>query len=485
MKSSIVVSLVVLGIIVVGGGLAWAAAVGAARREEQTSRTWRTAARELGLTYSEGRARRTIEGVLDGVPVRVEYSCVVRGEANTRTIDERLSFCAGGDGQIPASLVVRKDSSLFGVRDAEIGDRSFDDLVELECVDAYVCAAFSDAARSKVASLLEAGGEVRNGKVLRETGEGDTLTLADLKGTLQSYAKLARLLAVSSGTLHERLARNATSDPSPGVRLQNLRCLVDPATRAPAELIASVSRKRLADQSGSVRLLAAKQVGSEGRPALLAIAASETSRTPWRVDALGALHEQSAPELSGLLSGLLTSSTPVVVCSALSVIAARGLDELSSGVMRCTSSEHATVRADAATTLAALSPEQAEAALFLLLADPSAEVQRASAEALGRVGSVAAVEPLLPLARALVPSSVRHAARDAVARIQSRLAPVGAGALTLVGDDDRAGAVTLAESSVSFGALSVAEPDAPEAGSAAGSTTATSDPPTLEHPGRR
>ena len=468
MKGFLVMSLVFLSALVVGAVLAWAAMVGAAKREEETSRMWRTAARDLGLTFSERNGRRRLEGLLNGVPVHAEYACVARGEGDTRTIVDTLTFSAGGDGRIPMGLSVRKDSTLFGVRDAELGDESFDERVELLRVDAFVCAALSSAARRQAVSLVEAGGEVRQGKIFRRTGGGETCTLAELVQTLQSFAKLARLLEVTGESLHGRLASNATSDPSSGVRLQNLRCLVDPATRAPAALVASVARPLLADERTSVRLLAAKQLGSEGVPLLLAIAASEGSRSSLRVDALGALHEQSAPELRGLLPTLLASSTPAVACAALSVIAARRLEELSSDVERCAASEHETVRASAATTLTALSPEQAEGVLLALLEDTSAEVLRASVQGLGLVGSVAAVEPLLPLARALVPSPLRHAARDAVARIQSRLAPVGAGALTLVSNDDLAGAVALAESSSeSAGALSLLEPDATAADAAA------------------
>jgi HEAT repeat protein len=461
-KGSLVVSLVVLGVLVVGGALAWAAAVGHAKREEETSHAWRDVASALGLEFSEYTDNRTLAGQLDGVPVRAEYSYVVHGEANTRTYVEKMLFSAGG--QIPVSLVARKDSTVFGVSDPEIGDKSFDDRVELANVNAYVCAALTYSARTQLLALLEAGGEVRQGKIVRETGGDATATRSELMETLRSFAKLARLLEVTDGTLHERLAANATSDPISGVRLQNLRCLVDPATHAPAALVTSTARSLLADERTSLRLLAARQLGREGGPVLRAIAASEPTRAPLRVEALGALHEQSAPELHGLLSPLLASSTPEVVCAALSIVAARGLDELSADVMLCTESEHPTVRAAAATTLAALSPELAEATLLALLADASTDVQRACVEALGRVGSVAAVEPLLPLARAFVPSPLRHAARDAVARIQSRLAPVGAGALTLVPDDDRAGAVTVAEASAhDAGAISLAEPAVPEA----------------------
>jgi PBS lyase HEAT-like repeat len=92
-----------------------------------------------------------------------------------------------------------------------------------------------------------------------------------------------------------------------------------------------------------------------------------------------------------------------------------------------------------------------------LLADPSADVQRASAEALGSVGSVAAVEPLLRASEGLARGPLRHAARGAIARIQSRLGHVEAGCLSLVDDHDLAGALAIADGASAHGALSLAE----------------------------
>jgi hypothetical protein len=92
-------------------------------------------------------------------------------------------------------------------------------------------------------------------------------------------------------------------------------------------------------------------------------------------------------------------------------------------------------------------------------------VQRLAAVALGDEGSVAAVEALLPLARGFIPSSVREAARGAIASIQARLVHAEAGSLSLVVDQELAGAVAIAkQASAHAGAVSLVESEMLEPG---------------------
>jgi HEAT repeat protein len=101
--------------------------------------------------------------------------------------------------------------------------------------------------------------------------------------------------------------------------------------------------------------------------------------------------------------------------------------------------------------------------LIALLSDASADVQRASAEALGGFGSVAAVEPLLPLAEGFGRSQLRQAARGAIGRIQSRLGNVEAGRVSLADDQELAGAVDLADTAATrVGELSLVQEAASE-----------------------
>jgi hypothetical protein len=93
------------------------------------------------------------------------------------------------------------------------------------------------------------------------------------------------------------------------------------------------------------------------------------------------------------------------------------LGGFSGALVQCAGSEHEMVRVAAAKALGQRAERGSEEALLRLLSDASSEVQCASAEALGAVGSVAAVEPLLPLANGMGRAQLRTAARSAIGRI--------------------------------------------------------------------
>jgi hypothetical protein len=108
---------------------------------------------------------------------------------------------------------------------------------------------------------------------------------------------------------------------------------------------------------------------------------------------------------------------------------------------------------EVAEALVAVADPRVEPALVELLSRPADAVRAAAARSLGRVGSIAAVEPLLVLTKgALFGGAARDAARDAVRRIQERLGDADAGRLSLA-EAGNEGAVSLAEPE---GALSLA-----------------------------
>jgi len=457
----------VLLILCLAGVLVLAIAKANARWRQESLRAWQSAALELGLEFSGPEDERRMAGVLHGVPVSAEFRREVTGIGKHRRVDEKSTFSAGGDARIPVTLQLKKDTVLrslgrfFDGEDEQLGDPEFDGVVELAKLDAYVCAALSSAARERLSQLLEWGAEVRERKVVHELYGSPSAEQAWLVEKLRDLAELAALLSVTRQELHERLAHNAVHDPSPGVRLLNLRFLTDESTRAPALLVRVTAGALLSDVSARVRLLAAQQLQAVGHPQLSELASNSGLKTELRVEALRALHAGGAPALDQLLAELARSGPPELACEALSVIRERQLSALSGAVVACTSSEHEAVRAAAATTLGRLPRGPSEAALIGLLLDPAEPVQRASAEALGSVGSVAAVEPLLPLAEGFGRAQLRQAARGAIGRIQSRLGNVEAGRLSLVAGEELAGAVDLAPAAPALraGELSLAEPD--------------------------
>jgi hypothetical protein len=454
-------------------------ALGLLARNEQRRHSpgehWRAAAAELGLTVSRPKQRDLkLHGVLEGVPLRAD----LRHDQQGKVTVLRCTLCLGKDGRIPESLEVHADSLLRSMarlvegEDQQVGDPDFDQLVELPVLDARACAALSFGARGHLARLIERGGEVRQGLVTYSQIWSEDQDQVWLVRMLRWLAKLARLLSVPPDGLHQRLADNALEDPSPGVRLRNVRFLADPSTQTPEALLVPLGRRLLGDVNPRVRLLAAQFVGAEGHRVLGALVADATLETPLRVAAVTGLGRGPTPALAELQALFTTAHPPEVVCAALAVIAQQGLSALADAALGCTRSAQESVRAAAASALGGLGLPAAEPLLISLLSDSSAEVQRASADALGVLGSVAAVEPLLPLAEGFGRSALRQAARGAIGRIQSRLGNVEAGRVSLAEDQGLAGAVDLAEpDAVRIGELSLAEestndPDGSAAGSA-------------------
>jgi hypothetical protein len=466
------------------------AALAVSHRRERGVDEWRAAAHELGLTLTGGEEARSMGGVLNGVPVRVDFRRkLLHGKRGTEAAvdylgdDETTSFFAGrlpplgafarrlglqrSEGSayagIPETLAVREESlarslGLVGGRDETSGDAQFDALVELPGMDAYVCAALSFTARQQLHALMERGGQVHKGRVEFERRVPVSHDRNWLVLLCKSLSRLGNALSVTPDSLHGRLADNATHDPIAGVRLKNLHFLTDPSTRTPEGLVASTARAVLSDVSAPVRLLAARQLPAEGGPVLRALVTDARLGTGLRVEALQALDERGVPE-AALLSTLLSTAPPELATAALSVIVARRLEGLSVAVVECAHQEHAGVRAAAARALGTLPVADAQGVLLRLLSDPSADVQYASAESLGAIGSVAAVERLLPVAEGLGRTQLRQAARAAIGRIQSRLGHVEAGRISLADERSLAGALALAEApALRVGELSLADP---------------------------
>lgn len=414
------------------------------RASQRRLQRWEEAAGRLGLRYHGGKDERTIQGRLRGVPVWAHYERRVQVGKNPSAGEKTTLSAGGGDGEIPRELVVRRDSlrllgGLLPTWDASSGDEDFDRYAQPRTLDEYVCAALSHEARGLLLQLLRQGGEVREGVLLLEDHTGSDHDEGWLEQQLRALARLAAELSVLPSTLHRRLALNARTDPSAGVRLRNLRFLTQPRLCAERELRAATARALLADPDLDIRLLAAGELGPEGFPALREIAADQSLATPARVQALGALGQAGAPGLGLLLAELLSQSdAPELLVAVLTGVATLRLGSLRDAAVRCTEIPHEAVRAAAARTLAKLVESPAcrastEDLLLQLLADPSEDVQHASADALGEIGSARAVEPLLGLSPGLLGrASLRQAARSAITQIQSRLADVEGGRVSLL-----------------------------------------------------
>ncbi|MEY4546906.1 MAG: hypothetical protein RL685_3101 [Pseudomonadota bacterium] len=429
--------------------------------------SWKAQMEGLGLkVHVNGEYHLTAQGSLEGIQVQAELKLEQENKQNVL----KSTLTVGSEG-IPRNLEVRTGSLLrsagrlvAGTDDLVLGDPDFDQKVQLSALDAYTCAALSQRARARMLTLLPWQGRIQQGQVRCQTNwareqqqqQGPSLEV------LHSAVALAQLLSVPPDALHQRLAQNALEDAEPAVRLQNLRFLVAAETHTPPELLASTARALLRDVY-SVRLLAAQQLGVQGHAALRGLAADGNARLDQRQAAVHSLGQGATPDLAGLHALLDSPPSPELLLAALAAVPTTGAPLVDS-VLGCTQSSYEAVRVAAAQALGVLAQPQTEPALLRLLADDSAEVQQASAEALGALGSVAAVHPLLPLADSLLRPQLRQAARGAIGRIQSRLGTVEAGRVSLAEPHELAGAVDLADApaAVRAGELSLLEQETSE-----------------------
>jgi HEAT repeat protein len=120
--------------------------------------------------------------------------------------------------------------------------------------------------------------------------------------------------------------------------------------------------------------------------------------------------------------------------------------------------EHSDPRtaAAAAGALAALHDVTAETVLLKAMETDARELRRAAIQALGTVGTAAAVEPLLGfVAGRRLDAETRQGIRDAVAAIQSRLAGAEAGQLSLAATPPGSGWLSVAAPDDGHGRLSL------------------------------
>ncbi len=207
----------------------------------------------------------------------------------------------------------------------------------------------------------------------------------------------------------------------------------------------SGARSALKHSDAELRRLALRGLGPESIDPLLEMVAKD--REPQlRAEALTHLAAFAGERLWPVLAGALRSEHQEVRRAA--VEAAGRTHDLASVpplLALATDADPATVQA-VAEALGKLGDPQAGPTLLRLLGHDSIEVRRAAVTALGLAGTIAAVEPLLGVSEGmLADGELQQAAREAVARIQSRLGNAEAGRLSLSEHEQRSGALSLTD----------------------------------------
>jgi hypothetical protein len=345
------------------------------------------------------------------------------------------------------SVTIRPQSELEVAREIEIGDRRFDDAFFIVGPTRLVFALLDAETRRLLLQAKEKSGVVIAAGELR-AGVHDAEKIA---GVLPLLLDIRKRFLPPVNVLH-RMVANATEDPEPGVRLQNLLLLIRELSWSPET--DGALRKACSDPVPEIRLRAAKQLGAEARGVLLDLA-ENLEDDAVSAEALSILDRELPFERLNAILGLALRRRRLQ--TALFCMAAIGRRGAAAGVdllAKVLEREHGELAPAAAQALGAIGSPAAEPSLIEALQREDADLRVAAANALGRAGSASAVPALKEAAeRSRLDLDLRRATRQAIAEIRSRAHGASPGQLSLTGAE--AGQLSLAQTEA--GELSLAQ----------------------------
>jgi hypothetical protein len=408
------------------------------------------ARREHGFHFEPRRPRSPVaESRRGDYVIRAEVRTYKEGEDQPLSANVHVTLVCP---RLPEGVRFSQETGWWA--DILTGDALFDDAVAI-VGDTVELAALLDARlRFSLRRLVAWDGSLRGGRLFWKTTQGFTAAVVPkLLGELVQLAD--HLIEAKRGLIPDRLAANAGKDPVPGVRLWNLSLLQQHFTDLSA---ATASRTSLGDPDPWVRLAAARFLPDEGNDVLQSLVADERAPDYASAEAASLLAARMPPETAGpLLVAALKGRSGETRRQSI-----QELGRLRFGPAvgpLCVLLERADARtaAAAAEALGAIDDPRAEPHLLEALRQEAAELRIAAARALGAVGTVTAVEPLLhEVDTKRLDRDSRHAIREAVSAIQSRLAGAEAGQLSLAVTTGEAGRLSLATLHAGPGDVSLA-----------------------------
>jgi hypothetical protein len=451
----------VLVVAAAGTALAWlliGLGRGGPRSTDAFAEGLERASRELGIRF-EPRSRHsyTARGTIADSTIRVSLTSGPKHEFTDyppRPLDDEtvpyLEVSVAGP-RIPRGLRFAAESGRG--EDILTGDSVFDELVEVHGEPSLVLALCDKELRQKVAVFVGNGGRLEAEQLNYRTRL--QLSQAEIPAALRLTVGMANELSFSDGGgICQRLARNALSDPLPGVRLLNLLQLHDgfPGTGEARD----ASRAALADSSPWVRLSAARFLGDEGLTVLEDLARDRQIFDQAAVEAVALLAARLPVDRAGpLLVDVLESRAGDAHRQAVEELGRLRYAPALGPLMVVLERADPRNAAVAAAALGSLGDARAESSLLKSLWGEAHEVRFAAARALGGLGSVRSVPPLLTLLDSgRLDAAGRQCVREAVASIQSRLVGAGAGQLSVAANAPESGRLSLAKPRSGAGDLS-------------------------------
>lgn len=413
-----------LFVFVVAVGLPLYALASAIRAWRQTSALVEEA--NVRVEEPKGRHRSTAEaGHLRSPSLHLSRASWIGGLLDAIGFEGpgSLELRMDGHGIIPPSVTMQR-SGIGEAAGVVTGDTDFDSKVWVQGNEAQALGALGAQARDLLISLIwEGHATLQGGGIALRVGA------ADVTRRVLNLERLAQVLRELHMSGPVRLARNVRSDFDSGVRLRNLTVLQ--ATYPDSPEAHDVSREAMGSPLQALRLAGAAFLDHEGWPALRQIVESADCEAPLRLvalvhycctapvpDAMTVL-ASLGPERRAWLTQVEDTGAPTPVL----------LDLMDGGAKR----------------LARVRDVTREPVLLGLMEFVPPAMQTALAKALGRVGTREAVAPLLAWVEQSGDQAIAHAARTAIARIQSRLGDAEAGRLSVAGAAEATGALTVAD----------------------------------------
>lgn len=341
------------------------------------------------------------------------------------------------DEDAPAS---RSDREL-GINTGDVG---FDKKIMVKGDTAELAGLLDEKTRCVVEKVtLELKGSVSKRRI-EVLIPGICIDSSRLKEATSAVRDLAQRLVRSDLDTPGRLAKNALEDSNPNVRLFNLNVLADHFLRS--EELKTTAVTALDDEDFDIRLFAARYARDKGRAVLNELVRSNETPSVVRVNAIKTMVEVSfRKDAIPILRNLLEVSGPDWLCRLAAV---EGLAQISDNestplIGRQIETGPAELDKGVARALGVLDHDDCEALLLRLLENEADEVRIEAAVSLGKIGSIAAVEPLLTHATEGSAGALRKAASGAIDQIQSRLGEVNPGGLSLASDESSSGGLSL------------------------------------------
>jgi len=394
---------------------------------------WQEVARRLGLAFEKGGVLRSdsVTGRLGSRSVRLDRFS--RGSGKTRQTFTRVRIDARG--RVPRDLTIGPEGFVasiqkaFGGQDVETGDLAFDDKARVRGDEARSIALLGEAVRRRLLARLPEF-TVRNGEVYYEE-RGYGVGASRIASLIEDMAELSNALEIEDSEIPARLLENVRADGEAAVRRKSIEALA--ARHSDRKECAEAARHALRDRDAGTRLAAAEVAGGDAAfEAAEAVVADPSAPAETRARAIEFVARRfDAGRAGPVVAGALGEEGPV----ALSAARAAGRLRYAPAVPRLSSLARA-ARVDVAReiviALGAIGDPNGEQAAIEALEAADDGVRVAAARTLAKIGTVAAVEPLLPLTKGILPAGeLRAAAAAAVRAIQSRLRPGERGSLSV------------------------------------------------------